>query len=336
MARQPSRDRLLRLLALPAWIASHPGVTIEQAAQHFDVSVPVIIQDINSLWMSGRGRHRPDESVDFDAYAHDEGRLHLTRSLGLDRPLTLTSDEARCLILALRVLAPLVQSDPQTYADLTSALTVLTGLLGDAEGESTAQAPLADAGVAAMTSTQVSAAVRDALASQRCLALHYVSATDEASHRIVDPYDLTSDGSHMYLHAWCQQAQAQRSFRLDRILTATVLDQRSKRRRPGSHNTDNRPRATFRLSRGGAWLAEQIPCESVTPHRDGTVSVVVQGRDWAWLTTLGLSYGAHIVAVEPPALAADIAAQAQAALAAYDGLEHCRNGIDTDSAEREQ
>ena len=37
MARPSSTDRLVRLLALPAWVAEHDGATLTEAAAHFGV-----------------------------------------------------------------------------------------------------------------------------------------------------------------------------------------------------------------------------------------------------------------------------------------------------------
>ena len=63
---------------------------------------------------------------------------------------------------------------------------------------------------------------------------------------------------------------------------------------------------------------EQLACESVTEHPDGTLTAVVRGRDRAWLVGLVLSTGRHLVSVGPPDLAREAAAAAARALARYD------------------
>ena len=42
MARASASDQLTRLLALPAWVAENPGVTVKEAAEHFGVTPAVI------------------------------------------------------------------------------------------------------------------------------------------------------------------------------------------------------------------------------------------------------------------------------------------------------
>ena len=169
------------------------------------------------------------------------------------------------------------------------------------------------------------AVVRSALQDRRRLHLVYVSATDTPSERDVDPIRLESDGSHMTLVGWCLSAQAERSFRLDRITSAEALDtpsvrHRSSRRRnqpEADHSASDRPRATLVLQPTGRWLAEQIPCLSQEETVDGNLQVVIEGRDRAWLIGLVLSAGRHLVAVEPPDLAQEAAAAAKQALTSY-------------------
>ena len=173
---------------------------------------------------------------------------------------------------------------------------------------------------------QVLAAVRSALRDRRRLHLVYVSATDTPSERDVDPITLESDGSHMTLVGWCLSAQAERSFRLDRITAAEVLDtpsvrHRASRRRnqpEAGRSAEDRPRGTLVLHPTGRWLAEQIPCLSQEETADGSLKVVVEGRDRAWLIGLVLSAGRHLIAVEPADLAHDATEAAQQALSSYD------------------
>ena len=90
MARVSASDQLTRLLALPAWVAEHPGVTVAEAAKHFGVTPAVIERDVNTLWVSGLPGGMHGDLVDFDAADFEAGRLHLAEPLGLDRPVRLT------------------------------------------------------------------------------------------------------------------------------------------------------------------------------------------------------------------------------------------------------
>lgn len=129
----------------------------------------------------------------------------------------------------------------------------------------------------------------------------------------------------MTLVAWCLSAKAERSFRLDRIESVQVLDMPAIRHRVSRRNAraeadrsaGDRPRAVLTLRPTGRWLVEQIPYVSQEETTDGSLRVVVEGRDRAWLTGLVLSAGRHLIAVEPSDLAQDAADAAKQALNSY-------------------
>lgn len=337
MPRVSASDQLTRLLALPAWVADNPGVSVQEAARHFGVTPAVIERDVNTLWVSGLPGGLHGDLVDFDAADFEAGRLRLSEPLGLDRPVRLTRQEAISLLMALKVLADLLAADEASAPVIASTQQAVTDLLTAGASTDDADAQVdSEAGPSTGLvlehadrsghAAQVLAAVRSALGDRRRLHLVYVSATDTPSERDVDPITLKSDGSHMTLVGWCLSAKAERSFRLDRITSIEVLDvpavrHRGSRRKNQSRNdrpVGDKPRATLRLRPTGRWLVEQIPCVSQEETADGSLRVVVEGRDRTWLIGLVLSAGRHLIAVEPADLAQDAAAAAKQALTSYD------------------
>lgn len=345
MARRSSVDRLVRLLALPAWVADNDGATFQEAAAHFGVTPEVIRRDVETLWVSGLPGGMPGDLVDFSATAFEGERLSLTEPLGLDLPVRLSRQEAIALLLSLRVLGQVLAGDPASSAALQGAQAALTrAVSGDAPGTTmattattaaaevhggTASAarstdPMAPAATESTMSSDplVLRTVRCALAEQLRLRLTYVSATDSRSVREVDPLGLTTDGAHLTLRAWCLKSRGERSFRLDRILDIACMDApATSHRRPRRRGEPEAPQQTavLTLAPGGRWLIEQLRCERVTEHPDGAMTVTVRGRDRPWLVSLVLSAGRHLVAVEPVDLAQEAAAAANRALARYRG-----------------
>ena len=121
MARRSSVDRLVRLLALPAWVADNDGATFQEAAAHFGVTPEVIRRDVETLWVSGLPGGMPGDLVDFSAIAFEAERLSLTQPLGLDLPVRLSRQEAIALLLSLRVLGQVLAGDPASSAALQGA-----------------------------------------------------------------------------------------------------------------------------------------------------------------------------------------------------------------------
>lgn len=315
MARRPSSERLVRLLALTAWVAEHDGATIDQAAAHFDVSGATIRRDIETLWVAGLPGGMPDQLVDFDAEAFESGRLSLREPQGLDLPVRLSRQEAVSLLLSLRVLRDLLAADSGAATTMDEAAAALEVALGEPpqEARDLPEPPAGRAGAG----RAILAAVRRALNERRRLHLSYVSATDEHSERDVDPVALFSDGSHLWLRAWCLSAGAERTFRLDRVLAAQVLAAPAT-----GHRATGRPAApaavtaTLTLAPTGRWLVEQVPCDAVEHTPRGAIRATVTGRDQAWLEGLVLSAGRHLLSVEPPGLATAAASRARRALEA--------------------
>ena len=344
MGRPSSVDRLVRLLALPAWVAEHPGASFDEAAAHFGVGARTIERDVYTLWVSGLPGGLPDALVDFDADDFESRRLRLTRPLGLDRPIRLSREEAVSLLLALRVLIGLLDADAEAASPLRRAEAAVSALLGyerpdsapppdapgrpapaegDGAGPAADRVPTAGPGPAGGGGA-VLAAVRRATARRERLRLVYVSATDERTERDVDPLELVSDGSHLSLLAWCCTARGERTFRLDRIVSAEPVGRAADPHPRPSSAAAGRPdriahgeTAVLHLEPGGRWLAEQIPCEEVVRLADDSLRVRVVGRDERWLVGLVLSAGRHLRGVEPRSLAAAAAARARGALERY-------------------
>ena len=200
MARVSASDQLTRLLALPAWVAEHPGVTVAEAAKHFGVTPAVIERDVNTLWVSGLPGGMHGDLVDFDA-ADFEAAPAPVRTTGLDRPVRLTRQEAISLLMALRVLADLLADDDASAPVIASTQQAVTALLSSGASTEDSDARVdpgtvtstgpdpAHAGRSSHTS-RILTTVRSALQNRRRLHLVYVSATDTplgARHRSHHP-----------------------------------------------------------------------------------------------------------------------------------------------------
>jgi proteasome accessory factor C len=308
-------ERLGRLLNLVPYLQARPGITLAEAAGDQGITERQLREDLELLWLCGLPGYGPGDLIDM---AFDGDSVTLTYDAGIDRPLRLTPDEALALIVALRMLAEtpgVAQRD-----GVHRALAKIEHAAGD----------LADAPVAVRLPGNADRLeeLRGAVERRRALRITYYTATrDETSERVVDPMRVLVVGRWAYLEAWCRRAQAVRLFRADRIDASTELDEPARVPRQ-ARPTDTRtgtlftptpdlPLVTLRVGRGARWITEQYPCEEVVrgPGEHWTVSLRASDLDWARRMVLGL--GAEVTVVSPPELAATVAAQARAALAAY-------------------
>ena len=51
MERTP--ERLVRLLGMVAYLDRHPGVAVEEVAEHFAITPDQVMRDVDTLWVSG-------------------------------------------------------------------------------------------------------------------------------------------------------------------------------------------------------------------------------------------------------------------------------------------
>lgn len=319
-----SEERLPRLLALIPWLRAHPGVEVATAAKQFGITEAALRADIELLWFCGLPGLGPSDLIDVE---FEGDTITVVDAQTLDRPLRLTGDEGQSLLAAARALREvpgLVDAAP-----LDAIIAKLRGALitGRTE-ESTVSVELSAGGEdpAVMTAT------REALSSGRKLRLRYlVERRDEMTERTIDPLELRLVEGRVYLRAWDPSRAAARSFRLDRAIEATVLDEAVDA--PGGAALPAYPPELFApgaddvtvtvdLSARARWVADSYPVEPVAELGDGGVRITLRTPDPGWLARLVLRLGGEAVVIGPAAVAAEVAATARAGLAAYGAIAH--------------
>ncbi|MGH3423365.1 MAG: helix-turn-helix transcriptional regulator, partial [Nocardioidaceae bacterium] len=167
-----------------------------------------------------------------------------------------------------------------------------------------------------------------ALGHDRLLHLAYlVPSRDEQTERDVDPIRLVTAEGRIYLEAWCRRAEDVRLFRLDRIVSADVLDEAAADHTDTSRDlsaglfqpSPDAPEAVLDLAPNAHWIIEQYAVETLREQPDGTVRVRMRAGDLEWLRRFVLRQGGEIGVVAPQELADQVVRSARSALAAYDG-----------------
>ncbi|MGQ7296791.1 helix-turn-helix transcriptional regulator [Quadrisphaera sp. KR29] len=349
-------DRLSRLLAMVPWVLEHQGAPLQEVADRFGITTDQLVKDLELLFVCGTPGHLPDDLIEAD---WEGGRLHIGNADAIARPLRLGLDEALALITGLRTLldVPGFSSAEDDREALTGALAKLTEAAGEAAHASRALAvdltggaggprrePAAGAGApgpaGAEAAAEVLATLRQALrhpAGRRRLRLHYlVPSRDETTERDVDPMRLLTVDGRWYLEGWCHRAGGVRLFRVDRVVTAAVLDAdgtpppEAVARDVDEHlftPGEDDLVVTLELSGSARWVAERVPLERVEELDDDGLRVVLRTPDDRWLRRLLLPLGGAAVVVDPPEVAQGVAEAAAAALAAHGPAEALADGL---------
>jgi DNA polymerase-3 subunit epsilon len=66
--------------------------------------------------------------------------------------------------------------------------------------------------------------IAEALDEKKRVRLHYVNAQGQESQRLIRPLRVSAQRGYLYLQAYCHQAGALRTFRLDRVVEMTIED----------------------------------------------------------------------------------------------------------------
>ena len=124
---------------------------------------------------------------------------------------------------------------------------------------------------------------------RKVLVDYYSFGRDEVGERVVQPWRLFSSGGHWYLLAWCEKVADKRLFRVDRVRSATLLDEQfDPPARPGAGRC-LRGQAGRPAGRPGPGPGSSLDRSSATPTRgpwtwgtamSGSVCGPVPGRGW--------------------------------------------------------
>ena len=315
-SRVTAGDRLRRILAVLPWVAERPGVTVSEVTERFGIDRDELLADLNVVFMVGVYPYTPDALVDVSIDEDDHIELRLGEAFR--RPQALSPAQNLALLAAGAALL----ATPGTDLDgpLARGLSKLARAIG-ADPERDLSVDLGDA--AAGTQREL---LGGALESDRQVRLRYYTlGRDQAEERVVDPWLLRNEAGHWYLAAYCHRADAPRTFRLDRVLDAEVLDEARRRPPPEDPSLsirpdDGSPVVELRVPKAYGWIAEAYPVESVVSGEDDTLLIRLAISGEAWLSRLLLRLGpeAQVVSAPTELLAAGIAA-ARTVLARYDG-----------------
>jgi proteasome accessory factor C len=310
-------ERLSRLLALVPWLVRHDGVTLAQCAEHFDVSEAQLQDDLNLLIVCGLPGYGPDQLVDIQFWddtfeIHVDERIHVLDPQTLSRPLRLSQGEALTLLVALRMLAQL-----PGVGSRDAILSAATKLERAAQAEGTSRV----VSVQVVIDPEVRAAIDVALADGRQLEVVYASSTkDEVTERTIDPLRLLTVDGVSYLEAFCHSAEAVRTFRVDRVISArtgAAIDPTTVRMADVEPARPDRAPAVLDVAPSARWLIDVHQATVLGEAADGSARVRLPLLSVDWGVRLVLSLAGSAVALEPPELVAAVAGASDAALAAY-------------------
>jgi predicted DNA-binding transcriptional regulator YafY len=190
----------------------HP-VTAAALADKLEVTVRTIYRDIAAL----QGSRVPIEGAPGLGYV-------LRRGFDLP-PLMFTIEETDAIAIGVRLLRRL--RDPKLEAAAQSVLAKLAAVVPQELQPQLVAAPLyvSEGSAPAVTGIDLSQ-LRNAIRETRKLAIAYANEEGRRTERTIWPIAMAYYVDVTLVGAWCELRQDFRHFRVDRILSARVLDER--------------------------------------------------------------------------------------------------------------
>jgi predicted DNA-binding transcriptional regulator YafY len=289
-------EKAARMLDLVPFISSHQGIPTPELAAEFGISVEELLSDLNSLWMCG------DNRFDLIDIQFDSGYVTIRNAETLNLIRSLSQQEIVAVLLGL----DLIEKDlPEDREDLHGDIKGLRIKLGLEIARTVDATPAQD--------SQINSTISQALGRQGRLSITYYSPTDdEVSVREISPLHMSRSDNRDFLIAFCESAGAQRTFRIDRIQSATLLE--SKVVQMSETQSDNvRSSVSVKISRNLRKSRESLG--TFISGEGSTVEVSTYSA--AWLSRTVMSAAGAIEVTSSPEIRGEIASMARKALDLY-------------------
>ncbi len=238
------------------------------------------------------------------------------------RPARLSPLEAKALLWALDFIGDRLPTE--AGGSLSSVRAKVEAAMGS-EG-----LPTVELGRAQNANAGVAAAVSQAIREDRLLEIDYWTESRGAiTKRTIEPHLLVNAQDAWYVVAFCRRADGQRTFRLDRIRSAVLLEEHFTRRPEiamsgpylpwGAHP---QPGETVAQS-ASVWCSPELARWMLEKHHsrerfsDGSVLVEIPYASEDWLVKELLKYQGDAVLFEPVALRRTVADLAEEVLSRY-------------------
>jgi proteasome accessory factor C len=269
-------ERARRLLALLQHLEPDTEMQLKELAELVGATPEVVAGDIATLSMCGVAPYDPLNLV--SAFV-DEGRvIVMAPPPALDRPIRLSTAEARALVAALQAAG--LDTDGTLVKRLAQASSMEFSA-EDLEKRLRTQS--------AVPPGKAYERLAAAIANSRVVSIEYQRSGEASLHmRTIEPESLFNERGVWYVSAFCRSASDFRTFRIDRIRSAALSDEmfapRSSERPPVAFSGERLPRARLRFTSRSAYSQREWPGSEIADSRVPSGAIVADvpysGTEW--------------------------------------------------------
>jgi len=293
---RPVNIRLRRLLVMLPWLMERQTVSTQEMADHFGMSVADLVADLTLASMCGVSQD-PRDLIDLWV---DDDEVHFGIPKYFERPLRLTVPEAFSLIASATAAQQLPGMDQS--GSLSRAIAKISQAI---------DLNLDDSFVVELETPKSVETLSAAIRNSVVIEFDYWSvATGQSAKRRVAPLEVFLEQDHWYLRAHDLTAQAERTFRLDRLEQLVQTTENHgfvpMPRSDWFAQSDEQRKVLLQVDPAWLWVLEQYPGVSIgavpggqVVHHADWVTVEVVANTERWMQRLLVRLGANAVVVGP-------------------------------------
>lgn len=292
-----------RLFQIVYYLLDKGQATAPELAARFEVSVRTIYRDIDAL--SGAG-------IPVYAEAGRNGGIRLMHDFVLDQAV-LSQEEKQEILTALQSINITRNiGESQTLQKLSALFAVPT--------ENWLEVDFSRWGNQGFDKEKFEL-LKTAVIRRRHVRICYAGSDGTVSERTVQPYKLVYKSKAWYLRAFCTEKQDMRTFKLNRILEMTLLEESFVRRsflEEQDESADDYPLIVLRFPREMAYrVYDEFDVNQIEKQENGELITSARMPEGAWLLSFLLSFGTQVEILSPDYLREEIVRQAEKILKKY-------------------
>ena len=295
--------RALRTMDLIPYILEHPGISINQLSEIFNVEEKEIEKDLQLAFMCGLPGYTPYELIDL---TYEEGVVSIIDPQVLNKPRNFSSNERVVIALGLEILKEINLSNPENLKKIDK----LREKFLDKKDEDSVIVVEQDLSFPFLN------IINQAIFERRIVIFDYQSVSkDVLSSRNVLPYKLYLQNGNLYLSGYDVQAQSDRIFKADQILSCTIGDLADTDRFHLTQQEEivelivNHDNFNF-IERNSSIIFDQ-------KINNGQLHVKIRASNFDWLKRAILSNAPSIKVISPESLASEVEQMASDLISAY-------------------
>jgi predicted DNA-binding transcriptional regulator YafY len=300
--------KINRLLEISLILLNKKTVTAAELADKFNVSTRTIYRDIDELSAAG---------VPVFTNKGSGGGIALLENYAINKAM-LTEHERDSILLALKTL------QATKYPEIDAILEKIGAVFKKAAAADWVHIEFSPWGSGPNDENKF-LNIKKAILESRVVSFDYINADGVLSRRQVEPMQLDFKGQAWYVWGYCKTRRDFRTFRISRIRSMEVTEERFVRR-PPEETKDEEPTNTpknlvtlkLRFQPENLYrVYDDYNQERITRNADGTYDVTVTFPEDEWVYGYIMSFGDRVEVLEPPHIRDIIRGRMEKALKFY-------------------